>query len=226
MNIRETMNRMLRQREDGDETQKAPDALTLIKNDHEEAKALFARALDTNTPAAQRRSALAQVLDALTIHTNMEEAIFYPALRKAGGAEEKNSVLEAVEEHASAKDLIAKIRALPPRDETLTAKVTVLKELVEHHVEEEESHVFSEARAKLGSKLDALGAEMQRFKDRAKRGENNGRTKTTTGKSSTRTSGTRKTAAKATGRKTTARKTAAKKRTTTTAVRGRKKTRR
>jgi hemerythrin superfamily protein len=222
MNIRETMGRMLRQRDDNhDENEKqAPDALTLIKHDHEEAKALFARFLDSSTPSAQRRSALTQVLDALTIHTNMEEQIFYPALRKAGGSEEKNSVLEAVEEHASAKDLIAKIRALPPRDETLTAKVTVLKEMIEHHVEEEESQVFSEARRVLGNKLDALGAEMQRFKDRAKRGENNARTKTTTRKSSA-TVATRKTAArKTTTRKTAARKTAAK------PARGRKKTRR
>jgi vacuolar-type H+-ATPase subunit I/STV1 len=218
MNIRETMGRMLRQRDDNDEAQAAPDALTLIKTDHEEAKALFARFLDSSTPSAQRRSALAQVLDALTIHTNMEEQIFYPALRKAGGSDEKNSVLEAFEEHASAKDLIAKIRALPPRDETLTAKVIVLKEMIEHHVEEEESQIFSEARRVLGKKLEALGAEMQRFKDRAKRGENSGRTKTTTGKSSG-TAPTRKTST----RKTAARKTTAKKRTATTA-RGRKKT--
>jgi len=200
MNIRETMGRMLRQHDDTDQPKPAPDALTLIKTDHEEAKALFARFFDSSTPSAQRRSALSHVLDALTIHTNMEEQIFYPALRKAGGSEEKSSVLEAFEEHASAKDLIAKIRSLPPRDETLTAKVTVLKEMIEHHVEEEESQIFSEARRVLGNKLEALGAEMQRFKERAKRGENSGRTKTAT------------------------RKTATKKRTTTT--RGAKKTRR
>jgi len=222
MNIRETMGRMLRQHDDKD-AQAAPDALTLIKSDHEEAKALFARFLDSSTPSAQRRSALTHVLDALTIHTNMEEQIFYPALRKAGGSEEKKSVLEAVEEHASAKDLIAKIRALPPRDETLTAKVTVLKELIEHHVEEEESQVFSEARRVLGNKLEALGAEMQRFKDRAKRGENNARTKTTTGKSSDTVAPRTTSRGKTSAKKRTA--TTAKKRTAATA-RGRKKTRR
>jgi iron-sulfur cluster repair protein YtfE (RIC family) len=216
MNIRETMGRMLRQRDDNDEAHAAPDALTLIKTDHEQAKALFARFFDSGTPSAQRRSALTQVLDALAIHTNMEEQIFYPALRKAGGSAEKNSVLEAVEEHASAKDLIAKIRALPPRDETLTAKVTVLKEMIEHHVEEEESEVFSEARRVLGKKLAALGAEMQRFKDRAKRGENSARTKTTTGKSADTVA----------PRASATRKTAAKKRSTTKTERGRKKTRR
>jgi hemerythrin superfamily protein len=216
MNIRETVGRMLHPRDENDAPQPAPDALTLIKTDHAEAKALFARVLDSSTPAAQRRTALAQLLDALTIHTNMEEAIFYPALRKAGGSDEKSSVLEAFEEHASAKDLIAKIRALPPRDETLTAKITVLKEMIEHHVEEEESEMFSEARRVLGAKLDPLGAEMLRFKQRAKRGENSGRTKTTTEPST----GSRK----APARKAPTRKTAAKKRTT--ATRGGKKTRR
>jgi hemerythrin-like domain-containing protein len=76
-------------------------------------------------------------------------------------------VLEAAEEHACVKDLIAKIKRITGPDETLEAKVTVLKELVEHHVKEEESEMFSEARSVLGANLDALGEEMQRFKDRA-----------------------------------------------------------
>jgi hypothetical protein len=100
----------------------------------------------------------------------MEESLFYPALRKAGGKDERDSVLEAAEEHGVVKDLIAKIEALPPRDETLEAKVTVLKELVHHHVKEEESEIFSEARSALGQeRLQKLGEEMQRFKERAMR---------------------------------------------------------
>jgi len=76
-------------------------------------------------------------------------------------------VLEAFEEHGVVKDLIAKIRRITGRDESLEAKVTVLKELVEHHVKEEESTIFAEARRVLGNKLQPLGAEMQRFKERA-----------------------------------------------------------
>ena len=94
---------------------------------------------------------MAKIVQALTVHAQMEESLFYPALRKAGGEDERDSVLEAAEEHGVVKDLIAKIEALPPRDETLEAKVTVLKELVHHHVKEEESQIFSEARRALGA---------------------------------------------------------------------------
>jgi hemerythrin-like domain-containing protein len=142
-------------------------ALDLIHADHQEAAALFKTALDDETKPAAKKAAIAKVCFALTVHANMEEKIFYPALRKAGKSKEKDSVLEAAEEHACVKDLIAKIKRITGPDETLEAKVTVLKELVEHHVKEEESEMFSEARSVLGAKLDALGEEMQRFKDRA-----------------------------------------------------------
>jgi hemerythrin superfamily protein len=142
-------------------------ALDLIHADHQEAAALFKTALDDGTKPAAKKAAIAKVCFALTVHANMEEKIFYPALRKAGKSKEKDSVLEAAEEHACVKDLIAKIKRITGPDETLEAKVTVLKELVEHHVKEEESEMFSEARSVLGANLDALGEEMQRFKDRA-----------------------------------------------------------
>ncbi|MBD5636102.1 MAG: hemerythrin domain-containing protein, partial [Candidatus Eremiobacteraeota bacterium] len=161
MNIRSAVNSVLGRSDD--EAPKAPDALTLIKTDHEEVSALFKVALDDDKPSAERRAAIAKILTALTVHAEMEEAIFYPALRKAGKEKEKDSVLEAFEEHGVLKDMIAKIKSLPPRDETLKAKVTVLKENVEHHVKEEESEMFSEARSVLGhERLETLGAEMKR----------------------------------------------------------------
>jgi hemerythrin superfamily protein len=157
MNIKETVSRVF--------GKAPPDALALMKADHREVEALFEKALADKTPAAQRRTAVAKITQALTIHAEMEEAIFYPALRRAGGAEERDSVLEAAEEHAVVKGVIAKIEASRGRDETLNAKVTVLKELVQHHVKEEESTIFDEAKRALGSeKLAKLGAEMQRFK--------------------------------------------------------------
>lgn len=167
MNIKDSVAGALRKVR-GDE---APDALTLIRSDHREVEALFAKALDEGTPAAQRRTAIAKITQALTVHAQMEEALFYPALRKAGGSKERDSVLEAAEEHAAVKDLVAKIEASRGRDETLNAKVTVLKEFVQHHVKEEESEIFDEAKNALGdARLKALGAEMQRFKQRAMRG--------------------------------------------------------
>jgi hemerythrin superfamily protein len=153
----------------------APDALELIHRDHEECDALFATALSDSTPSAAKKAAIAKVCAALLLHARMEEAIFYPALRKAGKRDEKDSVLEAAEEHGMVKDMIAKIQRIAGRDETLEAKVTVLAELVHHHVKEEESTIFDEARKVLGNKLQALGEEMQRFKERAAAG-NGGRT--------------------------------------------------
>jgi hemerythrin superfamily protein len=175
MNIKETVSRVLRKGRGGEDGAPAADALELIKSDHREVDALFAKALDEGTPAAQRRAAIAKVVQALTVHAEMEEAIFYPALRKAGGKDERDSVLEAAEEHGVVKDLIAKIEQSRGRDETLTAKVTVLQELVHHHVQEEEGTIFGEARRALGAeRLQQLGEEMQRFKERALKGGGTG----------------------------------------------------
>jgi hemerythrin superfamily protein len=166
MNIKETVSRVLGKVR-GEEPP-APDALTLIRTDHREVDALFAEALGDDTPSARRRAAIGKIVQSLTVHAQMEEAIFYPALRKAGGKDERDSVLEAAEEHGVVKDLIAKIEQSRGRDETLTAKVTVLKELVHHHVGEEEGTIFDEAKDKLGDeRLQQLGEEMQRFKERA-----------------------------------------------------------
>ncbi|MEA2688409.1 MAG: hypothetical protein QOJ39_1502 [Candidatus Eremiobacteraeota bacterium] len=173
MNIKETVSRVFGKGGKNDEAPPAQDALELIRSDHREVDELFAQALGDDTPAAQRRRAIGKIVEALTVHAEMEEALFYPALRKAGGAQERDSVLEAAEEHGVVKDLIAKIAASEGRDETLKAKVTVLKELVHHHVGEEEGTIFDEARRTLGKdRLEKLGAEMQRFKER--RGQGNG----------------------------------------------------
>lgn len=223
MDIKRTVSTILGQGKDDE----APDALTLIRNDHREVDELFEKALDEDTPAAQRRNAVAKIVQALTVHAQMEEAIFYPALRKAGGEDERDSVLEAAEEHGVVKDLIAKIVALRSGDETLNAKVTVLKELVQHHVKEEESEIFDEAKHTLGKeRLEQLGAEMQRFKDRAMRRKvgpdsaaevaaerGTPSSKPNTNGAAARKSSTRKsTAKKSAARKTTAKKSPARKR--------------
>jgi hemerythrin superfamily protein len=155
------------QNADDERTTEVPDALALIHSDHEEVAALFKTALGDGVSPAAKKAAIAKLCMALTVHAKMEEKIFYPALRKAGKQKEKDSVLEAAEEHACVKDLVAKIKRIQGRDETVEAKVTVLKELVEHHVKEEESEIFDEARKVLGNKIQALGEEMQRFKERA-----------------------------------------------------------
>ncbi len=166
MNIRKTMTRAL-----GRDTGEAPDALSLLRNDHREVDQLFQSALSDAMRGTQRRSTAANICDMLTLHGKMEESLFYPALRSGGGQEERETVLEAAEEHGMVKDMIAKIQGMRGRDETLEAKLTVLRELVQHHVREEETHIFDEARRTLGDeRLRELGAEMLRFKERGGRG--------------------------------------------------------
>ncbi|HEX3465142.1 MAG TPA: hemerythrin domain-containing protein [Candidatus Elarobacter sp.] len=203
MNIKETVSRVLGQSgnddENGGQEAGAPkDALDLLRSDHREVDALFKVALGEETPAAERRSTIAKIVQALTVHAEMEEKLFYPALRKRGGKEERDSVLEAAEEHGMVKDMIAKIEQSRGRDETRDAKVKVLKELVQHHVKEEESTIFDEARKTLGDdRLRQLGEEMQRFKERAQSGGRGGsRKKSSAKKSSAKKSSAKKSSSK------------------------------
>jgi hemerythrin-like domain-containing protein len=197
------------------------DAIDLLKKDHAEVKALFAQANElSDTANAARVRIFKQIADALTLHTQVEETIFYPAFKAKTkrNTDERDEVLEAYEEHASAKDLIAKILDLDARDETYKAKVQVLSEMIAHHVEEEESTMFPEARELLGDdEIEELGAEIQAAKEKAKRGARTAAPRGSAAKSSTAKKPAAKSPATRGGRATTARpatrrKTAAKKR--------------
>lgn len=98
----------------------------------------------------------------LALHTQVEEEIFYPALRKA--LDEDDLMDEADVEHDGAKSLIAQLETMKPGDDHYDAKVTVLGEYIEHHVKEEQSDMFPKARK---SKLDMaeLGEQMMRCKE-------------------------------------------------------------
>lgn len=135
-----------------------PDAVALLKADHRKVEGLFA-----DFEAARgdgRKKALAeQICMELTVHTKIEEDIFYPACE---GKVEEDLLKEAYVEHDGAKLLIAEIEAGGPDDSFYDAKVKVLSEQIEHHVKEEEQRVegmFSQAR-KAGLDMDALGEQM------------------------------------------------------------------
>jgi iron-sulfur cluster repair protein YtfE (RIC family) len=112
---------------------------------------------------ATKKKLADQICNALILHTTIEEEIFYPALR-AASKEAGDKLDEAIVEHASAKDLIAQIQEIDPEDELYDAKVKVLSEQVEHHVQEEEKEMFPMAK-KSGLDLAALGQEMASRKD-------------------------------------------------------------
>lgn len=122
---------------------KPADAIKLLKADHKEVKGWFADYEKTDDDA--RKQALAdQICKALTVHAQIEEEIFYPAAYDA--LDDDDLLDEAEVEHASAKDLIAQIEASKVGEPLFDAKVTVLGEYIDHHVEEEESELFPECR--------------------------------------------------------------------------------
>ncbi|MGK5026198.1 hemerythrin domain-containing protein [Janthinobacterium sp. RB2R34] len=142
-----------------DAADNAPDAIALLTQDHQKVKEMFEQyeALSDRSLASKRKLALAICLE-LTKHATAEEEIFYPAVREAS---RKNADLvdEATVEHASAKDLIAQIVAMEPGEDLYDAKIKVLSEQIEHHVQEEEEEMFPKARdARLD--LQSLGAEI------------------------------------------------------------------
>jgi hemerythrin superfamily protein len=137
----------------------AADAVALLKEDHKKVKKLF-KDFDKMKEKGgddEKASLVSQICMELTVHTQIEEEIFYPAFRKTKDAEDM--VDEATVEHATAKDLIRQLQSMQPADELYDAKVTVLGEYIEHHVEEEEKEMFKKAKK---AKLDmvALGKKI------------------------------------------------------------------
>lgn len=121
------------------------DAIQLLKADHREVEKMFAQFEKTNGSATKSKLA-EQICLALKVHTQIEEEIFYPAAREALTDEEM--IDEAVVEHAAAKDLIAEIEAMDVGEDLFDAKVKVLSEQIEHHVEEEEKEMFPKLQKK------------------------------------------------------------------------------
>jgi hemerythrin-like domain-containing protein len=140
------------------------DAIKLLKQDHRRVEELFAEFEALGERAHKSKAkVVAKILLELRTHAELEEAIFYPAFRPE--AEEEQDVLEAYEEHHIAKVLMNEIEALAPDHERYTAKVIVLKELIAHHVEEEEKEMVPEAKKALGAgEINALGDRMEAAK--------------------------------------------------------------
>jgi DUF438 domain-containing protein len=136
------------------------DAIGLLTADHAEVRRLFERyeqLADDEAEAEERQALAEQICAMLTVHTTIEEEIFYPAAREA--IDEQDLLDEAEVEHASAKDLIAQIQDMDADEELYDAKVKVLGEYVNHHVQEEENELFPQCEP-AGIDLKALGAEL------------------------------------------------------------------
>ena len=134
----------------------------LLKTDHEKAADLFERI--ESASGKEKLAAFKKLKDELDVHTMIEETIFYPALKNA--AESRDITLEAYEEHRVVKDLLAELAAAKPGDKW-DAKFMVLKENVEHHIDEEENDLFKKAKDVLSTEqAEALGDQMAAEKER------------------------------------------------------------
>lgn len=131
-------------------------AIAMLKADHAAVGVLFAT-YDRTRSAERRADIVQEICTALSVHAQIEEEIFYPAVRNA--LRDRILVPEAIVEHAGIKDLIAQIAGMAPEGEMFDAKVKVLSEYVTHHVKEEQDDMFPKART---TQLDmvALGALM------------------------------------------------------------------
>ena len=141
---------------------KARDAIAVLKADHRQVEGWFGQ-FEKARSASIKQQLATKICNALRAHTTIEEEIFYPAFLEA--TEEKDLHHEAEVEHEGAKRLIAEIEAAGAGDEYFDAKVTVLSEMIKHHVKEEEQRggMFAEARSS-DMDLDALGERLQRRK--------------------------------------------------------------
>lgn len=139
----------------------APDAIGMLKADHTAVSHLFAEYEKTRS-IPNKKALVAQICTALSVHAQIEEEIFYPAVKAA--LKDKLLVPEATVEHAGVKELIAQIEGVEPDGEMYDAKVKVLSEYVKHHVKEEQNEMFPKVKA---SSLDlvGLGARMATRKD-------------------------------------------------------------
>jgi hemerythrin-like domain-containing protein len=140
------------------------DALSLLKEDHDKVKKLL-KDLDSTTERGvkTREQLFNKIKQELEIHEAIEEEIFYPALKDH--PKTKELTLEAYEEHHVVDLVMAEIEAIPFDQETWGAKFTVMKENVEHHIEEEEREMFKQAKQVFdGDELSQLGESMAKRK--------------------------------------------------------------
>jgi hypothetical protein len=129
-----------------------PNVIELLNTDHRTVEQLFAQFEST-----QDFDVALQICEELTVHATVEEEIVYPVLEGIDAEIEQ----EAEEEHAEAKQLIARIQAMSPDDPELMATVMELKAGIEHHVEEEEGEAWDRMRSEAGDQLDDLGAQVE-----------------------------------------------------------------
>lgn len=147
-------------------------AIDLLKADHEKVKGILSQLSESTDRALKKRVELLDKLEMeITIHTQLEEQILYPAFKEAGGKEQEEMYYEAKEEHRTVDSLVLPdLKGTDPSAPEFAGRVKVVKELLEHHIEEEETEMFPQAKKLLGkAKLDELGEQMEVMKTSLKK---------------------------------------------------------
>ena len=147
-------------------------AIDLLKADHEKVKAILTQLSESTDRALKKRSDLLGKLEMeISIHTRLEEEILYPAFKEAGSKEEDIMYYEAKEEHRTVDSLVLPdLKTTDPSSLEFAGRVKVVKELLEHHIEEEETEMFPQAKKLLGkATLEELGAQMESLKAQYKK---------------------------------------------------------
>ncbi len=147
-------------------------AIDLLIEDHERVKDILMRLTESTERAVKTRAELLGKLEMeVTIHTQLEEQILYPAYKEAGGKEEAKMYHEAKEEHRTVDALVLPdLKATDPASLEFSGRAKVCKELLEHHIEEEESEMFPRARELFDkARLDEMGAQMVELRNRLKK---------------------------------------------------------
>ena len=145
-----------------------PNAITMLKSDHATVKRLLRELAETDERAVRQREALVnQIEREVKMHAQVEEEVFYPAFKAAArGSEAEDLFYEAAEEHHIVDMVLPALKAANPKSKEFKAKASVLKELIEHHIKEEEGEMFAEARSLFSDEqLRELGDMMQARKD-------------------------------------------------------------
>ncbi|CAN7503587.1 hemerythrin domain-containing protein [Polaromonas sp. LjRoot131] len=139
------------------------EATAMLRADHKLVSELFDQ-YEKSRSTAKKKELVAQICKELTVHAQVEEEIFYPAVKAA--LKDHELIPEASVEHATLKDLIAQVEGLEPDGEMFDAKIKVMSEYVKHHVKEEQNEIFPKARAtrldmvELGAQIDARKQEL------------------------------------------------------------------
>jgi len=142
-------------------TPKQQNALALLRADHKKVSELFEQYEKTRS-SDKKKTIVAEICTELGVHAQIEEEIFYPAVKAA--LKDKELVPEALVEHASVKSLIARVEGVEPQGEMFDARIKVMSEFVKHHVKEEQNEMFKKAE-QTTLDMDDLGAQLASRKE-------------------------------------------------------------